>query len=594
MKNIIKTLTILITITKTLSRFENIFYGNHLNPLGVPQNFLSLSRNQNQPKPCNSSWAFAITSSMSTQFNHRLSNKFPQVVLSPQMLMNCSQQEFSCDYSKKNPEMEKVLSQLKENGVSEEGCNNYWADEERNCSHLNRCKDCSHGDSDIHDSFCFAKDYLGYKLRDFGRIRSSEEMPQREMEDFRDIVRHLHEKGPVICKMVHGEGLFQFRSNDFDQIYFMDRKHANDYESWVSVVGYENKTDDVHDTFIVQTSFGENVGYYGYLKIPAGEIVNEFHIKDNCYWIEIDPEVKIVDNKDEEEKQYKKLLLNKITKSIKRTSNLNQGLKPSGPLVKPYNQNIKISSEKANPIDWRNYKGNNYLTYTKNQHIPKYCGSCWAQAATSMLSDRLNIQRSSKGQIFPRLTLSVQAIIDCKQGGTCWGGDSTLLFQKAINWKVPVETCQTYRAVNPESFECSNEQVCYNESRDKKYVFDKYNGVKVVEWGRVRGAEQMKEALKTGPLVCSFEVTPDFLNYNVNDYNDDNLNIYNEEKDYYGLNHAVSLVGWGVQGNDEYWVVRNSWGREWGYNGYFYLKAGNNSLGFESDCAWATPVLEEF
>lgn len=45
--------------------------------------------------------------------------------------------------------MSEVLKQLKEIGVSEEGCNNYYADEAQDCSNVNKCKDCENNE-DIH------------------------------------------------------------------------------------------------------------------------------------------------------------------------------------------------------------------------------------------------------------------------------------------------------------------------------------------------------------------------------------------------------------------------------------------------------------
>ena len=43
--------------------------------------------------------------------------------------------------------------------------------------------------------------------------------------------------------------------------------------------------------------------------------------------------------------------------------------------------------------DWSNMDNTSYITKALNQHVPQYCGSCWAQAAISVLGDRIKIQR---------------------------------------------------------------------------------------------------------------------------------------------------------------------------------------------------------
>ena len=53
--------------------------------------------------------------------------------------------------------------------------------------------------------------------------------------------------------------------------------------------------------------------------------------------------------------------------------------------------------------------------------------------------------------------------------------------------------------------------------------------------------------------------------------------------------HDVSVVGYGVEGDQPYWLVRNSWGHHWGEGGFFRVCRGKNNINIESDCSWATP-----
>ncbi|MGK3741875.1 MAG: hypothetical protein ACI90V_008729 [Bacillariaceae sp.] len=48
-------------------------------------------------------------------------------------------------------------------------------------------------------------------------------------------------------------------------------------------------------------------------------------------------------------------------------------------------------------FSWNDINGKSYLTKSLNQHIPQYCGSCWAHSALSALADRIKIARNGTG-----------------------------------------------------------------------------------------------------------------------------------------------------------------------------------------------------
>ena len=92
-----------------------------------------------------------------------------------------------------------------------------------------------------------------------------------------------------------------------------------------------------------------------------------------------------------------------------------------------------------------------------------------------------------------------------------------------------------------------------------------------------------KEIFARGPISCGMHVTDKF-------YNDYKQGIWSEKVIFDMPNHVISVVGWGVENDVEYWIVRNSWGTQWGENGFFRINMHHGSLGIgHSACYWGVP-----
>ena len=58
--------------------------------------------------------------------------------------------------------------------------------------------------------------------------------------------------------------------------------------------------------------------------------------------------------------------------------------------------------------------------------------------------------------------------------------------------------------------------------------------------------------------------------------------------DHTRLDHAITVVGYGSEGGVDYWLIKNSWGTNWGENGYIRLQRGVNMCGIGRELTLVT------
>lgn len=230
-------------------------------------------------------------------------------------------------------------------------------------------------------------------------------------------------------------------------------------------------------------------------------------------------------------------------------------------------------------FSWGDVDGRHLLVPSWNQHEPVYCGSCWAHASLSMLSDRLKI---AKGGVGPDVMLSRQTLLNCAAlkgyGGGCDGGDPIDVFRYMAKFGLPDESCLTYSATDHSKYaaigltHCAAGGFCVNcmpaKGGDTCWPVKTPILYRVTAFGRVGSpdgvdahgpganvAAMQAELLARGPIVCSI-ATPDALVYGYRGGIFDDRNSSTRDD----VDHDVEVVGYGVEGGVPYWLIRNSWG----------------------------------
>lgn len=186
------------------------------------------------------------------------------------------------------------------------------------------------------------------------------------------------------------------------------------------------------------------------------------------------------------------------------------------------------------------------------------CGSCWifgsvgAFEASYLIINNISIDSSE------------QNILNCSDGGTCAGGYADKALQFLVSTGTATEAMVPYTA---EDGRCDS-------TAPTPY--------QAVAWGWVDpqnalpSVARIKQAMcRYGPLACSVRATRLMQAYTGGIFN---------EHDPGPTNHTVCLVGW--DDSTQAWLMRNSWGPDWGtaagfgnQRGYMWIKYNSNSIG---------------